>query len=94
MVLEVWPTQTKPDSYGMQYTPDILRPRSSLISLKVLEDFFPWNTDSFNVTFSQQSAYFVRCEVFIQKQRNSHSLFRGCRWLVPGAYSIMNVSPT
>jgi len=85
MVLEVWPTHTMPDSHGMQYTPDVLRPRLSLISLTVVEEFFPWNIDRFNVTFSQQSAYFVRCEVFIWKQGNSHKLFKRCWWLVHGA---------
>jgi hypothetical protein len=84
MVLEVWPTYTLPDSYGMQYTPDVLRSRLSLISLKVLEVLFPWNIDSFTVMFIQQCAYFVRCEVFIWKQGNSHMLFRGYKWLVPG----------
>ena len=80
MVLEVWRarahththTHTLPDSHRMQYTPDVLRPKLSLVSLKELEVFFPWNIDSFNVMFSQQSAYFVRCEVFIRKQGNSH----------------------
>jgi hypothetical protein len=37
MVLEVWPTHTLPHSHGMQYTPDVLRPRLSLMGLKMLE---------------------------------------------------------
>jgi len=40
MVLEVWPTYTLPYSYGMQYTPDVLRPRLSLMGIQVLEIYF------------------------------------------------------
>ena len=40
IILDVWPPYTSPHSHGMQYMPDILRPRSSLISLKVLVIFF------------------------------------------------------
>lgn len=47
----------------MQYTPDDFRPTLSLIGLKVLGVFFHWNMNSFNVMFSQQSAYMldVKC---------------------------------
>jgi hypothetical protein len=36
MVLEVWATYTLPYSYGMQYIPDVLRPRLPLMDLKVI----------------------------------------------------------
>jgi hypothetical protein len=39
IVLDVWPIYTLPHSHGMQYTRDVFRPRSSLISLKVLTVF-------------------------------------------------------
>ena len=47
--------------------------------------------DSFNVMFSQQSAYLLRCEVLVWKQGNSHRLFRG-PGLVPVTLSILTVS--
>jgi hypothetical protein len=77
----------------MQYTLDVLRPRLPLISLNVIEVFFYWNVDGFNVMFVQQLAYCVRCEVLVQKPGNSCRLFRGCQWLVPGVLIILSVSP-
>jgi len=40
ITLDVWPPYTSPHLQGMQYMPDVLGPRSSMISLKVLIFFF------------------------------------------------------
>ena len=40
IILDVWPPYTSPHSHGMQYMPHVLRPRPSLIGLKVFIVFF------------------------------------------------------
>jgi hypothetical protein len=84
-VLDVWPTYTLSHSHGMQYTPDVFRPRSSLIVLKVLTVFFIgiWIFFMLCLANSLLSLLHVKCWYRSKATLTGHSVaVQTCCWCI------------